>query len=429
MRCISLIVLFFAITPFLAAQDQPAAADQPQFAKSQLEQLVAPIALYPDDLLAQVLAASTYPADIVAASRFIKRNPGLDQDEIKSKITDMEWDPSVKGLMFFPELLVKMNDNMDWTKDLGDAFLNQQKDVMDTIQLMREKAKNAGTLQSNANQDVTTNTTGQTEIQSTDPTTVYPQDYVPSTAYGSGWGYSNCYYPAVIAAPAWPYRGGYACAWALGYRCGWNNGGLEYNNNYYRGDFYRNNISNAVMNPANRGWAHNAATLPANAQQLARRAEATGNNLQGGDRTQAARSALQNTEAAGRTAQNLNRNGLAASNAAGNNLQTGDRTQAARSALQNADRSQAAAQVQNSQRLQNSQNSAQNYSYARQTANPAMSGSRNADLERSYSNRGAQSRTTSAYTNNRGGSYQSHAGSAGGGSRGGGGRGGGGGRR
>jgi hypothetical protein len=406
MRSIALIVLFFAIAPFLAAQEQQAAATseaQSQFTQSQLEQLVAPIALYPDDLLAQVLAASTYPADIVVAARFIKRNPGLDQDEIKTKITDMELDTSVKGLMFFPELLAKMNDNMEWTKDLGDAFLEQQKDVMDTIQLMREKAKNAGILKSDANQDVTTNTTGQTEIQSTDPATVYPQNYTPSTAYGSDWGYSNAYYPAVIAAPAWPYRGGYACAWALGYRCGWNNGGLEYNNNYYHGDFYRNNISNAIMNPENRNWAHdgaNARSLSSNAQQLARQ-----------------------TDAAARPAQNFKQNGLAAANAAGNNLQAGDRTQAARSALQNADRSQAAAQMQNSQRIQNSQNFAQNYS--RQNINPGMSGSRNANLERSYSNRGAQSRTVSAQTNNRGGIYQSHAGNASrstaaGGSRGGG---------
>lgn len=419
MRSIALIVLFFAIAPFLAAQEQPAAAAgeaQPQFSQSQLEQLVAPIALYPDDLLAQVLAASTYPADIVAAARFLKRNPGLDQDEIKTQVTDKEWDPSVKGLMFFSELLLKMNDNMDWTKDLGDAFLEQQKDVMDTIQVMRMKAKNAGTLQSNANQDVTTNTTGQTEIQSTDPATMYPQDYTPSTAYGSDWGYSNCYYPAVIAAPAWPYRGGYACAWALGYRCGWNNGGLQYNNNYYHGDFYRNNISNAIMNPENRNWAHDGAdarALSSNAQQLARQ-----------------------SVAAGRPVQNFNQNGLAAANAA-NNLQAGDRTQAARSALQNTDRTQAArAALQNADRsqaasqLQNSQYSAQNYS--RQNVNPAMSGSRNADLERSYSSRGAQSRNISAQTNNRGGSYKSYAGSAsrssaGGGSRGGGGRGGGGG--
>ncbi|MEI8248575.1 MAG: DUF3300 domain-containing protein [Lentisphaerota bacterium] len=404
MRSIALIVLFFSIAPFLAAQEQPPTAageTQPQFSQSQLEQLAAPIALYPDDLLAQVLAASTYPADIVAAARFLKRNPGLDQDEIKTQITDMEWDPSVKGLMFFPELLLKMNDNMDWTKDLGDAFLEQQKDVMDTIQVMRMKAKNAGTLQSNANQDVTTNTAGQIEIQSTDPATMYPQDYTPSTAYGSDWGYSNCYYPAVIAVPAWPYRGGYACAWALGYRCGWNNGGLQYNNNYYHGDFYRNNISNAIMNPENRNWAHDGAdarALSSNAQQLARQ-----------------------SVAAGRPAQNFNQNGLAAANAAGNNLQAGDRTQAARSALQNADRSQAA-----SQRVQNSQYSAQNYS--RQNANPAMSGSRNADLERSYSNRGARSRSVSAQTNNRSGSYQSYAGSASR-STAGGGRGGGGGRR
>lgn len=407
MRCIALMVLFFSIAPFLAAQEQMPAVQsesQSQFTQSQLEQLVAPIALYPDNLLAQVLAASTYPADIVAASRFIKRNPSISQDEMKNQITQMEWDPSVKGLMFFPDLLAKMNDNMDWTKDLGDAFLEQQTDVMNTIQLMRGKAKNAGTLKSDANQNVSTTTDGQTEIQSTNPETVYAQDYTPSTAYGSDWGYSNCYYPGVITTPVW--NGSYACAWALGYRCGWNNHGLEYNNNYYRGNFYRDNISNAIMNPENRDWAHdgaNARALSPNAQQLARQMADSG-----------------------RTAQNFNQNGLANSNVARQNLQNADRTQAARSALQNVDRSQAASQLQNSQRLQNQRQDFQ-----------SMSGSRNANLERTYSNRGAQSRNISAQTNNRGGSFKSHAGggasraTAGGGGRssGGGGRGGGGGRR
>jgi hypothetical protein len=416
MRCFALIVLFFSIAPFLAAQEQPAAAQSEsasQFNQSQLEQLVAPIALYPDNLLAQVLAASTYPADIVAASRFIKRNPALSQDEMKNQITGMSWDPSVKGLMFFPDLLAKMNDNMDWTKDLGDAFLEQQTDVMNTIQLMRGKAKNAGTIKSDANQNVSTTTDGQTEIQSTNPETVYVQDYTPSTAYGSDWGYSNCYYPGVITTPVW--NGSYACAWALGYRCGWNNHGLEYNNNYYRGNFYRDNISNAIMNPENRDWAHdgaNARALSSDNRQLARQMADSG-----------------------RTAQNFNQNGLANSNAARQNLQNSDRTQAARSALQNVDRSQAASQLQNSQRLQNSQNLAQNYS--RQNVQP-MGGSYNANLERAYSNRGAESRNISAQTNNRGRSYQSHAGGgasrvSGGGGRsyggGGGGRGGGGGGR
>ncbi len=395
-------ILLLAMGPFLVAQEQPAAAPQqpeqilPKFPKSQLEELVASIALYPDDLLAQILAASTYPLDIVEAARWKKHNPSLDQDDINTELKSKKWDPSVKGLVFFPDLLAKMNDNMDWTKDLGDAFLEQQKDVMDAIQVMRGKAQAAGYLNSDPNQKVTTNTEGQTEIQSTNPETVYVQNYTPSQAYGSNWGCNdnNDYngYSGINTAPTWPWGGGggYGYSWALGYRCGWNRRGLDYGSNYHNGSFYKNNLSGQNVNSENSQWTNTRA----NASSL-------------GSNTQQASSQLQTDS---RTAQNFNKGDSAASKELKQNIQEGDRTQAAKSALENADRSQVAARAQNSDRVQSAKTVAQ--SRPQQNVQPAMSASRNANVERAYSNRGAQSRTVSAQNTNRGAAVKSHAGSA-----------------
>ena len=401
-RSLALMILLFAMVSFLEAQEQPPPAPAPtttseqqkeqvlpQFTKPQLEELVAPIALYPDDLLAQILAASTYPVDIVEAARFIKKNPSLNQEDINRELKVKKWDPSVKGVVFFPELLAKMNDNMDWTKDLGDAFLTQPADVMDTIQVMRKKAEAAGYLNSDPNQKVTTNTEGQTEIQPTNAETVYVQDYMPSTAYGSDWGYHDeedegyWDYSGVIAAPAWPYRRPYACAWALGYRCGWGRGSLAYNDNFYNSNFYKNNLGNANISPENRTWSHN----PANARRLS-------SNTQG---------------VSSQSAQNFKKGDSAASKDLKQNIKEGDRTQAAKAALETADRAQVAARAQSSDRVQAAKTVAQ--AQPRPAAQPAMSGSRNAHVERAYSSRGAQSRTVSAHTTNKGGAVKSHAGS------------------
>ncbi len=423
MRISALSILFLLITPFVGGQDQPeTAAPAPQaqvpFTKESLEQLVAPVALYPDELLAQVLAASTYPVDIVEAARWLKRNPSfseLSQDDIKAEVKGRKWDPSVKGLIFFPKLLAKLNDNLDWTKELGEAFLNQQKELMDTIQVMRAKAKEAGTLKSDENQTVTTTEDGQVEIQSANPETVYVQNYDPATAYGSSWGYSSWDYPAVIAAPAWPWRP-YASGWALGYACGWGRRAVAYNNNYQNGSFYQDNRTNVNINSANKDWVYDKAhakPITSNSQEIAKRLEterATPRNVKAGD-SAAAKELRQAVPA-------------------------GDRSTAAAQALKKADRSPLAGQGQNASRERQTTANAAQSAAAKRNADPAMSGSRNANLERIYSERGAQSRNVSAKTTNKGGgNVHSRAGAApkgGGGSRGGGGArggGGGGGRR
>lgn len=382
MRIFALLIFFLAIVPFVQSQEEPVAAPAPQtpaqkqFNQAQLEQLVAPIALYPDSLLAQVLAASTYPVDVVAAARWIKKNPNLSQDEIKAELQNKKWDPSVQGIVFFPELLAKMNDNLDWTKDLGDAFMAQQKDVLDTVQVMRAKAKEAGTLKSDTNQKVEATDEGQIQIESADPELVYVDNYVPSESYGSWNNGGSWYYPQIAVAPAWPVAA-YGAAWALAYKCAWNNGNIShYNNNYFANAnrYYPKNI-------ANKPWTHG---------QVAHRNVASTNTQQ--------------------IAKQLGTNSQAAQNLRSNTPNAGTRSNAA-----------AARNVQNTNRSVSGQ----------QSKNNAFSGAKSSAAERSYSDRGYSSRSKSSSAKNRSSvsrSSGSRGGAHGGGSRGGGSRGSGGGR-
>src|ERR1700682_3387186 len=121
--------------PVVAANESTAvAAPLPQ---GELDALLAPIALYPDQLLAQVLMASTYPLEIVMAARFVQQNPSLAGDALDQALRNQNWDPSVLSLTAYPQVLVMMNDKLDWTQRLGDAFLANQQQVMDTVQALR----------------------------------------------------------------------------------------------------------------------------------------------------------------------------------------------------------------------------------------------------------------------------------------------------
>src|SRR5437868_7611901 len=138
----------------LALQIGPAVADDSKFSKQQLDQMLAPIALYPDDLLTNVLMASTYPLDVVQAARWRKEpeNTRLKGDALANPLAPKDWDPSVKALVQFPQVLDTMSDKLDRTQKLGDAFLSQQDEVMDEIQVLRAKADDAGNLKSNKQQ-------------------------------------------------------------------------------------------------------------------------------------------------------------------------------------------------------------------------------------------------------------------------------------
>ena len=130
------------------------------FTPEQLDQMLAPIALYPDALLSQTLMAATYPLEVVEATRWTQANPNLKGDAAVAAVKDKSWDVSVKSLVAFPQVLSMMNNNLDWTQKLGDAMIGQQKDVADSIQRLRAKAAAAGNLKTTPQQKVTTQTSG-----------------------------------------------------------------------------------------------------------------------------------------------------------------------------------------------------------------------------------------------------------------------------
>ena len=172
-----------------AGTSAPPAADQQQkrLSEAELDQLVAPIALYPDPLLAQVLMASTYPLEIVQAARFAKSNKSLTGDALDTALAKEDWDASVKALVATPTVIAMMNDQLDWTQNLGDAVLAQQADVMDAIQRLRVKAEANGKLETTAEQKVTTTQEAGKEvivIEPASPETVYVPYYEPSVVYG-----------------------------------------------------------------------------------------------------------------------------------------------------------------------------------------------------------------------------------------------------
>jgi hypothetical protein len=168
-----------------AAEGAPPAAAPPKLTAEQLDQLTAPIALYPDALLAQVLMAAAYPVDVVAADRFMQKNGNLTGDQMEQALQNQPWDISVKTLTHFPSVLKYMDDNLDWTQALGDAFVNQQSDVMASVQHLRAEAYAAGNLKSGPQQTVT-NADNQIVIAPANGQTIYVPQYNPQVIYTQG---------------------------------------------------------------------------------------------------------------------------------------------------------------------------------------------------------------------------------------------------
>jgi uncharacterized membrane protein YgcG len=179
----------------LGAQEQtsPETSTPTTFTSDRLEKMAAPIALYPDALVAQILMGSTYPLEIVEAARWVEKNPALTGAALEEALKQNEWDPSVKALCGFPTVLKKMNENLDWTKDLGDAFLAQKVELMDTIQVMRRKAVEAGTLKTTEQQQVVQDK-DTVVIEPTNPEVIYVPSYSPAVVYGPSWYYPSGYY-------------------------------------------------------------------------------------------------------------------------------------------------------------------------------------------------------------------------------------------
>jgi uncharacterized membrane protein YgcG len=242
------------------AQDPQApaqAAQAPPYAQQtaeQLQQLVAPIALYPDSLVAQILAASTFPEQVVEADRWVQANPDLKGDALGKAVDQQPWDPSVKALAAFPSVLGNMDKNLSWTSSLGDAYYNQQADVMAAVQVMRQRAEQAGNLKTTPQQTVATQDSNIT-IAPASPEIVYVPAYNPWLVYGG----------PVMAWPGWyPYPGiwfggpylsfglGFGIGWFGGFGWGWGHWGFNWHGGYamYGGGRYYSR-SNTFYNRSN----------------------------------------------------------------------------------------------------------------------------------------------------------------------------------
>ncbi|CAM8393713.1 DUF3300 domain-containing protein [Enterobacter asburiae] len=287
------------------AAAQPAPVVAPAYTAAQIDQWVAPIALYPDALLSQILMASTYPANVIQAAQWSKDNPKMEGDAAIQAVASQPWDPSVKSLVAFPQLMSLMGENPPWVQNLGDAFLAQPKDVMDSVQRLRALAQKAGALQSTPQQTVTTVTkpapakTSATDattattfapaptvikIESADPQVVYVPTYNPNTVYGT---WPNTAYPPTYLPPAPGEQFGNSFVNGLGFSLGvattyaifsnidwdddddwdhhhgdWDNhGGYNRNgdNNININVENFNKISGQRLTDANRTWQHNPA--------------------------------------------------------------------------------------------------------------------------------------------------------------------------
>ena len=227
-----------------ASAQEPAAAPIPP---DQLDSLVAPIALYPDPLLAQVLAASTYPVEIVQLQQWLAKNPGLKDQALEDAVSKQPWDPSVKGLAGLPDVIKRLADDIQWTTDLGNAFLAQQKDVLDAVQRMRTKAQTKGNLSSNEQQTVQTKTVENQQvivIEQANPQVISVPSYNPTVVYGPPpYPYPPVYYPpppppgSLAISFGIGMAMGAAMGGSWGYGCGWGHSStvvINNNNNYVR---------------------------------------------------------------------------------------------------------------------------------------------------------------------------------------------------
>ena len=292
--CRSLVAILCTIvlTPgdtLVYAQQQaspPATSSAPKSAPipaDQLDSLVAPIALYPDPLLAQVLAASTYPLEIIKLQRWLAQNSNLTDKQLADAVAKQPWDASVQAMAALPDVVKRLGDDIGWTADLGNAFLAQQADVMDAIQRMRKKAQEKGTLKTTEQQKVETTVVENKSvivIEQANPQVVYVPSYDPEIVYGAAiYPYPSIYYPswgyyaagAALAFGAGVMMGAFwGGGWGWG--CGWGSNNININNNFNRNSNInggnRNNIGNGNR-PSNQparggnGLGNRASTLPA----------------------------------------------------------------------------------------------------------------------------------------------------------------------
>jgi hypothetical protein len=247
---------------------QATAASTVQPAKTpaeQLDSLVAPIALYPDQLLSQTLVASTYPLEVIQLQQWLAQNKTLKDKALADAVKKQDWDPSIQSLAALPDVVKLLAENIKWTTDLGNAFLAQQTDVMDAVQRMRKKAQDAGNLKSSNQQTVETKVVESKQVivvQQASPTVVYVPSYNPTVVYGA----PVYAYPPITYPPPGYYAAGMAISFGVGvamgamwsggwgYNCGWSGNNNVYINN--SNNFVNNGNRNNV-NGGNSNWQHN----------------------------------------------------------------------------------------------------------------------------------------------------------------------------
>jgi hypothetical protein len=272
MAMVLFLCLSLAVPPGLIAQgakEEPPKQEGPAFRPEEIDQLTAPIALYPDSLLAQTLAASTYPLEIVQAARFVQQSKDLKGEKLMAAAKDKDWDPSVKAMLEFPDVLRMMNEKLEWTEKLGNAFLSQQKDVMASVQRLRKKAQESGNLKTTKEQKVIVEEkTKVIVIEPANPQVVYVPVYNPTVVYGV-WAYPA--YPPppppgyMAATAAFSFAAGVAvgAAWSGhgGWGCGWGNNEVNINvskqNNFTKNNYNNSQKYQKTQTAQNQNWQHN----------------------------------------------------------------------------------------------------------------------------------------------------------------------------
>jgi hypothetical protein len=269
-------VLFAQTAPVQVGQMPLLDETTPVLPQPQLESLVSPVALYPDPLLSQVLVASTYPLEIVEAAQWLRRNPSLTGAAAQSAASSQNWDPSIQALVVFPDVLFRMNDDIRWTTDLGNAFLAQQAAVMDAVQHLRTEAMATGKLSSNPQTTVTTEVQGDSnavEILPTNPAVMYVPEYDPALIWGTDL-YPYPYMPYFHYPFGYPYGfigygpgifvGSFFAGWGgwggWGWRPNWfGHRGVTVNNGFFtRYGYNRFGGIGGLRQPALTTWAHNS---------------------------------------------------------------------------------------------------------------------------------------------------------------------------
>jgi len=255
-------------SPLVLAQEETTTTEEaPKIPNDQLDSLVAPIALYPDAMLTQTLAASTYPLEVMQLDQWMDKNKNLKDKALADAVAKQPWDPSVQSMAAYPDVVQRMAENIQWMTDVGNAVLAQQKDVMDAVQRMRAKAQGTGNLKTGSEQKVETKTTqsGQQVIvvEQANPEAAYVPSYDPEVVYGAAPA-EYPYYP--YSYPG--YQPGTALAWgsaiAVGGvwahnnwgNCDWDNGDVNINNNNNFNKNYNKNVNKTGTGQGN-GWQHN----------------------------------------------------------------------------------------------------------------------------------------------------------------------------